>query len=369
MGRPPVLYVVLEREWSGAETAYAPILRTDGDPLLACPPGSATEAWAHDLGVRTVPIAHRTMRTSAGSAEMVRAVGRALRAAADLRRVLRAHPDRVVVVATSVRPGIVASLAALGLRRTVVWTITDLVRPRVVARAVSALARLTRARIVVHSRYVAERMAPGALVSPPGVAVVEHEARRDPMLALVIGHVSPTKRTDLAVDIALRVAAQEPAFRVEILGRAQYRPEDHALEQRLRERLATDAQAARHVTLAGHRPDLAERLAHAGLLLHCRPDEPFGMVLVEAMAAGLPVVAPAAAGPLEIVVDGETGLLYPPGDAAAAAARVLQLVRDPALAERMGAAGRERARQVYSAERQVADFAAFLARIDPRQPG
>lgn len=361
MPRPGVLYVVLEREWSGAETAYAPILRADRDALLACPPGSATETWARSLGVRTVPLAHRTIRTSAGRAELLRGAGRALAAAADLRRVLRAHPQRRVVVATSVRPGIIASLAGLGLRRTVVWTITDLVRPRWVAVLVRALRRATGARAVVHSRYVAQRMAVGALVSPPGVAAVAPAPERDPQLGLVVGHISPTKRTDLAVEVAVRVGGREPGFRLEILGRAQYREEDHALEARLRARLEADPQAARHVELVGHASDVTARLRRAGLLLHCRTDEPFGMVLVEAMAAGLPVVAPAAAGPLEIVLDGKTGLLYPPGDVEAAAACVLRLVRDTGLAQRLGAAGRDRVLRVFSPERQVAEFEAFLA--------
>ncbi len=367
MARPRILYLVLEREWSGAETAYAPILAADPDALLACPPGSATEEWARGLGVATVALPHRRMRTSAGWRGALSGLARLPLAVRDVRRLLRAHPDRSVVVATSVRPGIVASLGALGLRRRrVVWTITDLVRPAAVAAAVRLLARVTGAASIVHSRYVAERMAPRALVAPPGVAIPDPEAPPgDPARAVIVGHVSPTKRTDLAVEIALRVGAAEPAFRLEVIGRAQYRPEDLALEADLRDRLARDPEAARHVTLAGHAPDVARRLRAAGLLLHCRPDEPFGMVLIEAMAAGLPVVAPGAAGPLEIVVDGETGLLYPPGDAAAATDCVLRLVRDPQLARRLGAAGRERVRTSFSAERYVADVTVHLSSLDP----
>ena len=56
------------------------------------------------------------------------------------------------------------------------------------------------------------------------------------------------------------------------------------------------------------------------MLLHCADDEPYGLALVEALAAGRPVVAPAAGGPLEIVADG-AGRLYPPGDADAAVRR------------------------------------------------
>jgi glycosyltransferase involved in cell wall biosynthesis len=71
------------------------------------------------------------------------------------------------------------------------------------------------------------------------------------------------------------------------------------------------------------------------------------------MAHALPVVAPASGGPLEIVVDGETGLLYRPGDVEDAAACVLRLIRDPELAGRMGAAGRMRVESEFRSSAQV----------------
>ena len=70
-------------------------------------------------------------------------------------------------------------------------------------------------------------------------------------------------------------------------------------------------------------------LASAHVLLHCADAEPYGMALVEALAAGRPVVAPAAAGPLEIVADG-AGRLYPPGDAQAAVEALRAVLADDA---------------------------------------
>ena len=79
-----------------------------------------------------------------------------------------------------------------------------------------------------------------------------------------------------------------------------------------------DADARAHnVTFAGRVDDIRDALADAHVLLHCADAEPFGLALVEALAAGRPVVAPAAGGPLEIVA-GRRGRLYPPGDADAA---------------------------------------------------
>jgi glycosyltransferase involved in cell wall biosynthesis len=74
--------------------------------------------------------------------------------------------------------------------------------------------------------------------------------------------------------------------------------------------------------------------------------EGFGVVCAEAMAAGRPVVASAVGGLLDLVCDGETGLLVPPGDVAALRAALERLLGDPGLRARLGAAGRERAREL-----------------------
>ena len=96
------------------------------------------------------------------------------------------------------------------------------------------------------------------------------------------------------------------------------------------------------VAFEGFRADVAQVMADLDVFVLPSLWEGFGLVLVEAMAAGRPVVA-SAVGPIpEIVVDGVTGLLVPPGDPAALADAVTSLLRDPELASALGRAGRAR---------------------------
>ncbi len=88
--------------------------------------------------------------------------------------------------------------------------------------------------------------------------------------------------------------------------------------------------------------------------------EGFGRVILEAMQLGVPVVATDCGGPRELVVDGETGFLVPPGDAAALAAKMKMLLEDPALAKRMGEAGRRRAETEFGAAKSLSKLDRLL---------
>ncbi len=83
--------------------------------------------------------------------------------------------------------------------------------------------------------------------------------------------------------------------------------------------------------------------------------EGFGLVLLEAMAAARPIVASAVATIPEVVLDGETGILVPPGDPEALASALTVLATDPGLAQRLGQAGRERLRRQFSLDKMVGD--------------
>ncbi|WP_405557574.1 glycosyltransferase [Streptomyces sp. NBC_01171] len=122
--------------------------------------------------------------------------------------------------------------------------------------------------------------------------------------------------------------------------------------------LAGEYGVADRVTLLGGvgREDMPALMSDADLVLSLPRYEPFGIVPVEAMACGTPLVATAVGGQLDTVVDGRTGVLVPPGDGdeAAIGAVVRELLADPARLARYGAEGRRRVLERYTWDR-VAD--------------
>lgn len=108
-----------------------------------------------------------------------------------------------------------------------------------------------------------------------------------------------------------------------------------------------------HVEFGGYRTDLAELLPSFDCLVVASRAEPFGLVLLEAMRAGVPVVGSNAGGVPEIVEDRENGLLFEPGDAAGLASALSTIAHDPDLAERLVRNGRRAVESRFSFRRQV----------------
>ncbi len=112
---------------------------------------------------------------------------------------------------------------------------------------------------------------------------------------------------------------------------------------------------ARHVLFLGPRSDAMRVTALSTLVAHPSHQEGFPNTILEAMAAGKPVVATRTGGIPEAVIDGETGLLVPPGDPSALAAALLSLLRDPDRAIAMGIAGRRRVLERFPIGKMVGE--------------
>ncbi|HEX5323207.1 MAG TPA: glycosyltransferase family 4 protein, partial [Capsulimonadaceae bacterium] len=131
-------------------------------------------------------------------------------------------------------------------------------------------------------------------------------------------------------------------------------------EKTLRE-LARQRGAEEEMVLTGVQENVAPFFGAMDLFAHLPNDEAFGLAIAEAMAARLPIVASLAPGCREIVRDGETGYLVDVNDKRALTEAIVALEQSPALRTKMGSAAKERVRQQYSTESQIAALSAIYA--------
>lgn len=187
-------------------------------------------------------------------------------------------------------------------------------------------------------------------LAPPAVPPTRLDVKT-PVVACA-GRLVFKKGIDTLITAMVRVRDTIPGVRLLVAGDG---PERSRLE-----RQARDLNVDECVTFRGWvEPNTMSAFLNEATLLAVpsRTMEPFGNVAVEAMQMGRPVVATRLGGLAEVVADGETGFLVDPDDPAAMAQRIIALVSDPAGAERMGEAGKARARRMFSLDRYVRDYA------------
>jgi glycosyltransferase involved in cell wall biosynthesis len=180
-----------------------------------------------------------------------------------------------------------------------------------------------------------------------------------PVVALV-ARFQDVKGHDTFQAMARQVALQIPQAHFIVAGENTQTGADSAYKQRILAAAQADSLLQRRLHYLGFRADVERVLAAADVVVCASRFEGFGMAVVEAQASGRPVVSTNRGGPAETVSDGESGLLVPPDDPAALAVGVIALLRDPDRRARLGAAGRARAVERFSAQASAARFTRAL---------
>ena len=343
-------------EISGAERVLLDVMehtRAAGHTVLLCaPPGSLVDE-AHRAGLPVRPVAQLTIGYARNPLMLARYLARAVVPLLDLARaVQRFHPD--VVHANSIRSGVIAVLALRYLYRPprlAVHMHDALGRGRLDRLVANMLAGRTDS-VVAISRYVARSLSVDRDKSHVVYNAVDLERYRHddqagwalrerlgiplqaPVLA-VVGQITPWKGQREAIEALALVRQRHPDARLLVAGSIKFagahrRYDNGAYHAQLVQR-AGQPDVAGFVHLLGEVEDTAAVYAAATALLAPSWAEPFGRVVIEAMAAGCPVIATAAGGIPEIITDGVDGLLVPPKDPSALAHAVERLLDDPSL--------------------------------------
>jgi glycosyltransferase involved in cell wall biosynthesis len=357
-----VLFATSIKTWGGGEEwmlSQARGLAERGHAItLAARPGSAILVRAREVGIPLLPVA---FRSDADLGSLLRVYRFCRRTRVDA---ICLNMDRVLRIA-----GVAAKLAgvrAILPRRGSEFPLKG-----------GLLYRWTYQRVatgmIVNSRATAEALCRRIAWRPRGKLHVllngvqlsrfadprpRRETRKsldlseDSLVVIVVGELTSRKNAALLLQAAPQLRRRFPTLRILLVGEGEE-------EERLRHQ-AAELAVASSVRFLGFRRDVPDLLAASDLLVHPARVEGFGYAVVEAMAAGLPVVATNASSLPEIVAPDVTGLLFPLDDREALERAVGVYLEDTERRARDGQAGRERARRRFSFERRLEELELIL---------
>ena len=379
----------VNRILGGAEVNLLELLETvlaakDWDPSVACPPESVLRTAVQRLKVPT--LAHGF----AESLNQYRVVGRmtairgALRGWQELRTAREVlakqldnwKPDAVISCTNKDHLCVAPACAERGIPS--VWWVNDIVSadffPWLARFGFLRTARKSAARLVTVGEFGRQALLaqglPEALVTTihNGIPLARYENGNrawlreqlnlpgEARLVGIVGRFTPWKGQETFLQMALKLIREGVDAHFVLAGRAFN--EEQAFESKLK---SLAAAAPDRIHFIPFQDSIANLLSGLDVFVHAsqRP-EPFGRVIIEAMAARVPVVASRAGAVPEIVAHEKNGLLAAPGDVDEFASRVKRLLADSVLARSLGQAGRQTVEQRFTIERVKADFEQVL---------
>jgi glycosyltransferase involved in cell wall biosynthesis len=251
-----------------------------------------------------------------------------------------------------------------------VWHVHGIRRPQLLNLAGRLLADAT----IAVTPEVA-RSLPGGWLRPPVVVpnpvdsryLAVRRAPTSPPVIMTIARLHPEKGVDLLLRALVTVRSHWPDATAVVIGEA---PEGHEHHARELSALTRELRLADAVSFAGFVDEPEELAAAATLYVQPSRREGFGLAVLEAMAAGVPVVAAEVEGLRRLVTHGLTGTLVRPEDPLALAEGILGVLEDPSGAQRRAAEARDAVRDRYSLDRCVDRLTAVYASlVDRREPG
>lgn len=323
------------------------------------------EGWLRDAGVEPLVL----------DVGRVRYVHRTIAAAWTIRRVAR-RSGATIILAAQRNAHVYSVLAAVATDLSCLWWQQNIAKPKEFADRF--VGRLPAKAIICSSHDIARSQ---LLVSPkaetvtiyPGVPLAEIESWRgsgyevrqrlawpeNPIIGIV-GRLDPWKHQDVFLRAAAQVSRSHPLARFAVIGGPAQDPRSTypgELEQ-----LARELGLEELVHFSGHVDDVYRWIDALDIAVHCSIGEPFGLVLVEAMALGKPLVSVAGGAPEEIVGESEAAILVPFGHVDQLAAALRRLLDQPELAGELAGRARKRA-TCFSDERMAARVAELFRSI------
>jgi glycosyltransferase involved in cell wall biosynthesis len=385
--RPPVrvLYLDHTAALSGGELALARLLgaldRTRVEPIVAlAEDGPLRELLARQsIDTHVLPLSEKLRRVRkdslgiAGLLGQVRSLGSLWHYGRRLGRFAREQRADLIYT-NSLKSDFYGALAARVAGVPVIWHIRDRIEdsylPPPAVWLVRQLARHLPACVVANSAGTLEtlnlRGHKRAAVIASGLTREHIERCRGPRQTNtvpqigIIGRIAPWKGQDVFLEAAALLLRDGMPARFRIVGSPMFG--EQAFEQQLRQSAASLG-IEQQVEFLGF-SDVPQTLRSLDVLVHAsKTPEPFGQVIIEGMAAELPVVATDGGGAREIIDPGRTGLLVPMGDARALARALAHLLSEPERARRLAAAGRQHVLEHFTVEQSARQSEALYEQL------
>jgi L-malate glycosyltransferase len=354
------------------------------EPFVICPDGSDLSHLVRADGVTCLPMPAVNARFSARPDRLWQAVTSYARAIRSLRGTLsRLRPG--IVHANSPRAGLAASIAAIGMKLKVVWHVHDILPRHSLGTAIRFLALLLRpTRVVAVSDATARAFrgpfAFGGRVSTiyngvdlarfPQKSSTSLSARAavgvpgDAFLVCAVGQICARKGLLELLDAFEQIHAAVPNMHLVIAGKVVFVHEEKYFGSLLR--AVAEPGMADRVHFAGEIRDVSGLLQAADLMVLNSREEPFGLVLVEAMSSGTPVLATRVGGIPEIVRDSQNGWLVEKLDTPGLARKLLELSQNRDLLTRIARTALSETCSQFSIERFQKRLHRFYSELTPR---
>lgn len=373
-----VAYLDHTARWSGGEVALYNLITNFGneiDPLvIVAEEGALVDRLrAKGIDVRVLPLSDkvRNRNRNAVNFQAVSAAFELLSYGKRVAKLLKA--EKVACVHTnSLKSAFYGAVAAKWAGIPLIWHIRDHIgvpylKP-IVAQAIRLMSRLLPNGVIANSNSTLNALnlpkskktlvvySAFANSKTKGLAIVE-KAWRKPYVVLLVGRLAEWKGQHILLEAAKSFLPDDQVH-FWLAGDALFG--EDAYKKQLLQQIADNQ--LNNVTLLGHVEDIQGLMQKADLLVHTSiTPEPFGQVIVEGMAAGLPVIASNEGGPTETVVHGETGLLITPGKPAVLADSIRYLLEHPEERQRMSENGIKRVEQHFVIERTVTQITHYYA--------
>jgi glycosyltransferase involved in cell wall biosynthesis len=368
---------------SGAERLLLMILsrmdREGFEPLVVCPEQGPLQKMADDLGARVESVKGLDARFTWRVDQLAHYCKSFFGVIRELRqRVVSVKPD--LLHANSIRAGLVATAATIGLGTRVVWHLHDMLPRHPLSTAIRIFAALSsRTEMIAVSEAVARNFR-GRLprFMQDRVSVIlnaidldnfqpdptakrrlrkELRYRERDLVVGIVGQLTPRKGQLELLRAFGKALAEVPHTVLVVAGAPLFNRDGEYLE--LLKRTTSELNIGNKVRMLGARSDIGTIMQALDVLVVNSSVEPFGLVILEAMACGTPVLAAAVDGIPEIIEHDENGWLFPPRNEGALAQAIVNLSRQPRLRARLAEHGQQHVAAHFSADRYITELQAF----------